>query len=102
MKSYREFVADVERSSGGSIDEMFGIPNKVAGMWMVAMLVGGVLQVYFSKDKKNLASAEHQAFVQGTPSGWTMKHLGKDAKPEEVIHDLRVAYRPSKIEIEVV
>lgn len=102
MKSYREFMVDAGRSSGGSIDEMFGIPNKVAGMWMVAMLVGGVLQVYFSKDKKNLVGAEHQVFVQGPPSGWTMKHLGKDAKPEEVIHNLRVAYRPSKIEIEVI
>ena len=102
MKSYREFVADAERSSGRPIDEMFGIPNKVAGMWMVAILVGGVLQVYFSKEKKNLAGPEHQAFMQGTPSGWTMKRLGNDAKPEEVIHDLRVAYRPSKIEIEVV
>jgi len=102
MKSYREFIRDVEGSKDDSIDEMFGIPNKVAGMWMLAMLVGGSLQIYFSKDKKNLADPEHRAFVQDTPSGWTMKHLGKDAKPEEVIHDLRVAYRPSKIEIEVV
>jgi hypothetical protein len=82
--------------------EMFGIPNKVAGMWMLAILVGGNLQVYFAKDKKALANVEHHAIVQhGSPKGRTLQHLLPNAKPEDVLHDLRLAYKPSKVEIEV-
>ena len=84
------------------VAEMFGIPNRVAGMWMLALLTAsGVLQIYFARDKKSLISPEHYAHVKGGIKGRTISHLPNDAKPEEVIHDLRVAYRPSKIEIEV-
>lgn len=83
--------------------EMFGIPNRVAGMWMLALLVGGNLQVYFAKDKKALANIEHHSIVQhGSPQGRTLQHLPSNAKPEDVLHDLRVAYKPSRTEIEVV
>lgn len=82
--------------------EMFGIPNRVAGMWMLALLVGGNLQVYFAKDKKALANVEHHSIVQhGSPQGRTLQHLPSNAKPEDVLHDLRVAYKPSRTEIEV-
>jgi hypothetical protein len=86
-----------------SIEEMFGIPNKVAGMWMLALLMqGGVLQVYFTKDKKSLLTPEHYAYVAGHIKGRNMTHLPNDAKPETVLHDLRTAFNPSKIKIEVV
>lgn len=103
---YRNRSLDLLAESIGEtteVAEMFGMPNRVAGMWMVALLTaGGVLQVFFAKDKKSLASPEHYAYVEGQIKGRTMSHLPNDAKPEMVIQDLRKAFRPSKIEIEVI
>lgn len=96
MRSFKEHAAQTQ-------SEMFGIPNKVAGMWMLALLVGGTLQVYLSKDKKALAGVEHQSIVQhGSAKRRTVQHLPADAKPEDVLHDLRVAFNPSQVKIEVV
>lgn len=102
---YRNRSLDLLAESIGEtkeVAEMFGMPNRVAGMWMLALLTaGGVLQVYFSKNKKSLISPEHYAYVEGEIKGRTMSHLPNDAKPEMVIQDLRKAFRPSKVEIEV-
>ena len=102
---YRNKSLDLLAESLGNtseVNEMFGMPNRVAGMWMVALLTaGGLLQVYFSKNKKSLVSPEHYAYVAGEIKGRSMTHLPNDAKPETVISDLRRAFKPSKIEVEV-
>ena len=82
------------------VAEMFGIPNRVGGKWVRAMLTAsGVLLIYFAKDKKSLIVPEYDAYVDEDIKGWSKEHLSMDAKPEDVIHHPRVAYRPSKIEI---
>ena len=85
------------------VTEMFGFPNKVAGMWLLALLTaGGTLQVFVAKDKKALINPQHQAYVDAQIKGRHMAHLPNDAKPEDVLHDLRKAFKPSKIEVDVV
>ena len=100
---YRNRSLDLLAESIGEtkeVAEMFGMPNRVAGMWMLALLTAsGVLLIYFAKDKKSLIVPEHYAYVDDDIKRRSMEHLSMDATPEDVIHDLKVAFRPSKIEI---
>ena len=97
MKSFNEYNTD--------INEMFGIPNNVAGMFMVAVLSQGIANVYLSKNKKYLAKVELDAHIDHDEKNIiNLTHLSKTDQPTDVIQDIRrrLGNKVEKIKFEVI
>ena len=87
-----------------TVDEMFGYPNKVAGMWVSAFLLStGNMILMFAKNKQDLVVPSHSIYASEDKILRHDQHLlPPGAKPEEVISHYRKTFKPSKVEIKVI
>ena len=105
MKTYSEFKTSLAESTQekAKLDEMFGIPNVVAGMFMFAVRTAGVVHAYLSRNKKAIARLEWNAHIDSDEKDMiNARHLSPTEQPADLVRQLHKRFVGAKIEFEVV
>ena len=83
------------------LDEMFGIPNKIAGMFMLATVLSDGVHVVLSKNKDSIAKLEWAAYASDLNPKYIFRdHLSKTEEPMGLIRYLRQKFGSAAIHIE--
>lgn len=84
-----------------NLDEMFGIPNKVAGMFMLVTVLSDGVHVVLSKNKDSITKLEWNAYASNlNPKNIFKDHLSKTEEPIGLIHYLKQRFGSSAAHIE--
>ena len=105
MKTYNEFKTSLAESAQekAKLDEMFGIPNVVAGMFMFAVRTAGVVHAYLSRNKNAIARLEWDAHIDSDEKDiMNARHLSPTEQPADLVQQLHKRFVGAKIEFEVV
>ena len=105
MKTYSEFKTSLAESAQekAKLDEMFGIPNVVAGMFMFAVRTAGVVHAYLSRNKNAIARLEWDAHIDSDEKNIVnARHLPPTEQPADLVREFHTRFPGAKIEFEVV